>query len=246
MEPGQILFLTGCIFAAATLYASVGHAGASGYIAAMALFGVVPGVMKPTALVLNILVATIATIRFYRAGCFSWSLFWPFTLASVPCAFLGGALTLPGSAYKPIVGVLLLLAALRLLAAQRVAALDDLKAVNLPLALLFGGGIGLLSGLTGTGGGIFLSPLLIFMGWAETRQTSGVSAAFILVNSVAGLAGNLSSVGSLPSFLPAFIAAVLVGAVLGTQLGIKSLSPKGLQRALAVVLTVAGFKLILT
>ena len=246
MESSQFLLLTGFIFAAAVLYASVGHAGASGYIAAMALFGVAPAVMKPTALLLNILVATIATTRFYRAGCFSWSLFWPFTLASVPFAYLGGALTLPGGIYKPMVGVLLLVAAMRLFAAQKPGESHDLKSVNLSVALLFGSGIGLLSGLTGTGGGIFLSPLLIFMGWAETRQISGVSAAFILVNSIAGFAGNLVRVGSMPEWLPLWAAAVVLGALLGTQLGIRRLSAKGLQIALGLVLLVAGVKLILT
>lgn len=200
------------ILAAALLYSSVGHAGASGYLAAMALLGVAPAVMKPTALTLNILVATIATVKFYRAGCFSWRLFWPFALASMPCAFLGGAITLPGHWYKTLVGVILLYAAFKLFrVAHKITEYEDVKPIPLWAALLSGAVIGLLSGLTGTGGGIFLSPLLLFMGWAETRATSGLSAAFILVNSIAGLLGNVSSVGVLSTSIFALAPAAIVG-----------------------------------
>ena len=145
--------------------------------------------MRPAALILNILVASIGTIRFYRAGCFSWSLFWPFALGAIPFAFVGGSLTLPSHIYKQVVGVILLFAAYRLI---RKPIGDTHKPVAIPLALLCGAGIGLLSGLTGTGGGIFLSPLLLFAGWAKTKQTAGVSVAFILVNSIAGVAGMLT------------------------------------------------------
>jgi len=237
------LSLITCIFAAALLYSSVGHAGASGYLAAMAIFGVAPESMRPAALVLNILVATIATVRFYRAGCFSWSIFWPFALASVPFAFLGGALTLPGTIYKQVVGLVLLFAAYRLF---RDCVADVTKRIPAALGLLSGAGIGLLSGLTGTGGGIFLSPLLLFMGWAETKESAGVSAAFILVNSIAGIIGLFTKPVVLPNMLAYWAIAALGGGLLGSELGSKRLGNPTLRRLLAVVLVIAGIKLMLT
>jgi uncharacterized protein len=244
------VLLTVLIFAAAVLYSSVGHAGASGYLAAMALVGVAPDVMKPTALALNILVASIATVRFYRAGYFYWAAFWPFVIGSVPLAFVGGAITLPGYLYKPAVGLVLLYAAYRLVWST-VKGPDQsalLKGIDIPTlpAVASGGVIGLLSGLTGTGGGIFLSPLMLFTGWAGTRPTSGASAAFILANSVAGLAGNVASVQDLPDALPVWALAAGAGALIGTQLGTRHLANKGIRRALAAVLIVAGLKLMLT
>jgi uncharacterized membrane protein YfcA len=233
------------VLVAALLYSSVGHAGASGYLAAMALWGVAPETMKPTALTLNILVATIATVKFYRAGHFSWRLFWPFAVTSIPFSFLGGSLSLPGSLYKPIVGVVLLYSAVRLLARGRAV---DGEARPIPpwAALLSGAVIGLLSGLTGVGGGIFLSPLLLLMGWAETRATAGVSAPFILVNSAAGLAGHLSSVAHLPASLPLLAIAAALGGWIGAHYGSRRLPSHGIRRLLAIVLVVAGIKLILT
>ena len=243
------VLLTVLIFAAAILYSSVGHAGASGYLAAMALVGVAPDVMKPTALALNILVATIATVRYYRAGYFYWSALWPFAVGSIPLSFVGGAIILPGYLYKPAVGLVLLYAAYRLFRStvQEPPESAD-KAINIPTApaVASGGVIGLLAGLTGTGGGIFLSPLLLFTGWAGTRPTSGASAAFILVNSVAGLTGNFASVQNLPDAIPVWAVAAAVGALIGTQLGTRHLRSDGIRRALAVVLVVAGLKLILT
>jgi uncharacterized membrane protein YfcA len=244
-----VALLTVLIFAAAVLYSSVGHAGASGYLAAMALVGVAPEVMKPTALALNILVASIATVRFYRAGYFYWSAFWPFVIGSIPLAFVGGAITLPGYLYQPTVGLVLIYAAYRL-ARSTVRGPDQPadKAVDIPTlpAVASGGVIGLLSGLTGTGGGIFLSPLLLFTGWAGTRPTSGASAAFILANSIAGLAGNVASVQNLPDALPVWALAAGVGAFIGTQLGTRRFQNKAIWRALAAVLAIAGLKLILT
>lgn len=248
MDSLHFVALTICIFTAATLYAAVGHAGASGYLAAMGLFGVTATVMKPTALVLNIIVATIATVRYCRAGCFSWQIFWPFTIASVPCAFIGGTLTLPAEIYKPVVGLILLIAAWRLITLPKAPDDDTQKSSrvpNLPTSILAGASIGLISGLTGTGGGIFLSPFLIFMGWASTRQTCGISAAFILVNSLSGLAGNLSSGGSLPSWLPIWMIVVIIGALGGTELGVQRLSVRNLRKVLGLVLLIAGLKLIL-
>ncbi len=247
MTLGGAALLCLLIFAAALLYSSVGHAGASGYLAAMALCGIAPALMKPSALVLNVLVATIATVQFYRAGRFSFALLWPFAVASVPFAFLGGALTLPGTYYKPAVGLVLLFAAYRLVSGPReVDANPEAKPVPLPSALVSGAGIGLLSGLTGTGGGIFLSPLLLFMGWAETKESAGVSAAFILVNSIAGLAGLLTGFVTLPGTVPLWGAAAVGGGLIGSSLGSRYLASITLKRLLAAVLVVAGVKLILT
>ena len=242
----NIAIVAALIFLAALLYSSVGHAGASGYLAVMALMGVSATVMKPTALTLNILVASIATVRFYRAGCFSWALFWPFALPSIPAAFVGGAITLPGYIYKPVVGITLLLAAYRLLRTASSAAIEDAHEKPVPKvgATVSGAGIGLLSGLTGTGGGIYLTPLLLFMGWAETRKSAGVSAAFILTNSVAGLAGRLSSLAALPGAIPYWAMAAVGGGLVGAEYGSRRLGNVTLRRLLAVVLVIAGLKLI--
>lgn len=236
------------IFAAATLYSSVGHAGASGYLAAMALIGLAPAEMKPMALTMNIFVATIATFKFYRAGYFSGSLLLPFAVASIPCAFIGGYITLPGNLYKTILGIILLFAALVMFRAAHKATNEQSAVKSIPIwaALLSGAVIGLLSGLTGTGGGIFLSPLLLFMGWAETRQSSGLSAGFILVNSIAGLLGNVSSVGALSSSIFFLAPAAIVGGFLGSTYGSKHIGNANLRRLLALVLIVAGLKLIFT
>jgi uncharacterized protein len=245
----SVALLTVLILAAAILYSSVGHAGASGYLAAMALVGVAPEVMKPTALALNILVATIATLRYYRAGYFYWSALWPFAIGSIPLSFVGGAIILPGHLYKPAVGIVLLYAGYRLVRSTMGGPQESAeKASNIPTApaVASGGVIGLLAGLTGTGGGIFLSPLLLFTGWAGTRPTSGTAAAFILVNSAAGLAGNFASVQDLPDALPVWGVAAAVGALIGTQLGTRHLHSSGIRRALAAVLVIAGLKLMLT
>jgi uncharacterized protein len=246
MDTTAIISLALLFLAAAVLYSSVGHAGASGYLAAMALFGLAPTMMKPTALVLNIFVATIATLRFSRAGYFSWSTLWPFAMGSIPFAFTGGAINLSGGIYKPIVGFVLLFGAIRLAWPTQHQSMPSAKSVPVLPALMSGAGIGFLSGLTGTGGGIFLSPLLLFMGWAETRESAGVSAAFILVNSLAGLAGNLASMRSLPAALPIWVTAAVIGGIIGTELGSRKLASRTLRYLLAVVLVVAGLKLILT
>lgn len=252
----QVALLTVLLFAAAVLYTAVGHGGASGYLAVMALVGIAPDTMKPTALVLNILVAAIAAARYARAGAFAWRALWPFLVGSVPLAVLGGAIHLPGHIYQPVVGVILLAAAIRLLWPTKATAGNGERdaghtpggARRMPVvpAVASGGTIGLLSGLTGTGGGIFLSPLLLFTGWLDPRKTAGVSAAFILVNSVAGLAGNLASVRSLPGALPVWALAAMAGGFVGAGLGSRRLGHLALQRVLGVVLVVAGLKLLLT
>jgi uncharacterized protein len=240
------LGLAGLIFGAAVLYSSVGHGGASGYLAAMALFGLAPEVMKPTALFLNIIVSAIATIKFYRSGCFDSALFWRFAIGSIPCAFIGGTIAIPTQIYRPIVGLVLLYAAARLFLNTKNPEPPTPHSLSNWLPIVLGMFIGLLSGLTGVGGGIFLSPLLLLMGWATIQQSAGVSAAFIMVNSIAGLLGYLTKFPTLPSGLWLWAIAAAVGGWLGAEYGSNRVGSKSLQRLLVVVLTIAGIKLILT
>jgi uncharacterized membrane protein YfcA len=242
------LVLAILFFGGAMLYASVGHAGASAYLAIMALSGVAPDVARPTALALNIVVATFVTFRFWRGGYISARSLAPFLLGSIPLAFLGGSLPVAAALYKKLVGIVLLFAAMGMaLTARRAAQADTGRATpHVPTvpAVVIGAGIGLVSGLTGTGGGIFLSPVLLFAGWAETRAASGMAAPFILGNSVAGLAGNFSRLASLPSTLPLWIGAVVVGALIGSEIGNRRGRTVLLRAALSVVLVIAGLKLI--
>ncbi|MEP0546952.1 MAG: sulfite exporter TauE/SafE family protein [Rhodothermales bacterium] len=246
MEAGPLIVLGGLVFVAAVLYASVGHGGASGYLAAMAFLGVAPPEMRPAALVLNVLVAGIGSVKFYRAGRFSWTAFWPFAAFSVPFAYIGGAATLPGAFYRPLVGLVLLYAAYRLLRQPRGVPSTPAGAAPHGVALAVGAVIGLLSGLTGVGGGIFLSPLLVLAGWTDVRTASGVAAAFILVNSVAGLLGQATQGAMLPPFLPGLAVAALAGGWIGAELGSRRLPAPAVRRLLGVVLIVAGLKMLAT
>ncbi|MFL5180139.1 MAG: sulfite exporter TauE/SafE family protein [Microvirga sp.] len=238
--------LPALLFGSAALYTSVGHAGASAYLASMALVGLAPEAMRPTALVLNISVASFSAIRFWRAGLVDARLAAWLLAGAAPLAFLGGAIKLPGEIYRPLVGALLIVAAIRLLLPLEIATNRDPKRPHPALAALTGAIIGLLSGLTGTGGGIFLSPILIFCGWAATRNASGIAITFILCNSVFGLLGNLASVQRLPSELPIYLAAAMAGALVGTALGVKRLPSGMILKALGAVLVIAGLKLIFT
>jgi len=240
------LVLAALFFAAAVLYSSVGHAGASAYVAAMAVLGVPPAVARPTALALNILVATLVMLRYWRSGFVSLRATAPFLVGSIPFAFIGGAIALPTNIYKPLLGAVLLVAAVQFARTAKRAADEEPSIPRVPAipAIIAGATIGLLSGLTGTGGGIFLTPLLLFTGWSATRPASGIAAGFILANSIAGLAGNASSVGSIPADLPLWGGAVLVGALIGSELGSRRAATPHLRLALAGVLVIAGLKLI--
>jgi len=242
-----LLLLASGMLVASFVYASVGHGGASAYIAAMALAGVAPAEMRPIALTLNILVSALATYKFWRAGYFRWRLLWPFAAVSIPFAYLGGAITLPGNLYRIVVGVVLVYAAWQLWRSGRAG--EEIRAVRepaVPLAMAIGAAMGLLSGLTGVGGGIFLSPLLLMLGWAGTKQTSAVAAPFILVNSAAGLAaGFVAGTAALPESTWALAAAVLVGGWLGAEYGSRRFANPVVRRVLAVVLAVAGAKMVL-
>lgn len=229
---------------AAALYSTVGHGGASAYLAIMALFAVAPETMRPTALALNLVVAGLGSWRYWRAGQSNLKLMLLFAVTAVPAAFIGGGIRVAPEFYRPIVGVLLWLAAVRLF--WHPSLLTERK-VHMPsamVALPLGAGLGFLAGSTGTGGGIFLSPLIILFGWEDARRTSGVVAGFILLNSVAGLAGNVTSMQALPAELPIFAGAVVSGAIAGTWLGASRLPKPRLLQGLGLVLVIAGAKLI--
>ena len=239
---GEFLALAAALFVVALLYSSVGHAGASGYIAVLTLFGLGIEEVRPTALALNILVAAIGFIQWWRGGHFSWSLFWPFALLSVPAAFFGGWLHVPADYLRILIGVVLWFSAWRLLYRK-----EDPSAVAQPArttAVASGAGIGFLSGLTGTGGGIFLTPLMLFCRWAKVKEAAAVSSLFILVNSASGLAGYIKSGRDLPDLAWPLAVVVAVGGFLGSRLGSHHLPVRGIAVLLAVVLAIAGTKLV--
>ena len=235
-----------CLLLGAVLYTSVGHAGASIYIAIMTLFNIPSSVIKPTALVLNIFIASFTSWRFIRKGFFDLKVLFPIAIGAIPFAFLGGFINAPSHVYKSIVGTILLLSAISLMTNLSSKIDKNLKKPPFLLAVIIGSLIGFLAGLTGTGGGIFLSPLILFLGWSSTKTTSGITALFILINSSFGLLGNYSSVQNLPTQLPLFIGATLIGAIFGTTLGIKFYTANTIKKTLALVLLIAGFKLLLT
>lgn len=240
----QLVLLSLAIALIAFLYSSVGHAGASGYIATMTLFGLATTVIRPTALVLNILVATIGSFQFWQAGHFSWKLFWPFALLSIPAAYFGGYLQPSTSILRILIGVVLLFSAARLFFRKRDP--EQTNPPSKPVAVGVGAGLGFLSGLTGTGGGIFLTPLLLFCKWAVIRQAAAVSALFILVNSIGGLVGYFTATRSIPALGLYLAIPAVVGGAIGSYLGSRRLPVRGIAVFLAVVLTIAGVKLIFT
>jgi uncharacterized membrane protein YfcA len=246
-DPVILSLLAAGMLLAAFGYAAVGHGGASAYIAAMALAGIAPAEMRPIALVLNILVSSVATWKFLRAGYFRWRLFWPFAAVSIPFAYLGGAITLPSNAYKILVGVVLLYAAWQLWRSARKG--EEMREVRMPpiaAAMGIGTAMGLLAGLTGVGGGIFLSPLLLMLGWAGTKQTSAVAAPFILVNSIAGLAAVfIAKSAALPGTVALLGVAVLIGGWLGAEYGSRRFANPVVRRVLGLILGVAGAKMVL-
>ena len=232
------------VFVVAVLYSSVGHGGASGYLGVMAFLAVSPNVTRPTALVLNLFVASIAFIQFYRAKHFDWRIFIPFAAASIPLAFIGGMIQLPATIYKILLGAVLILAAIRL--AINLKSASEPRAPKIWICLIIGAILGFVSGLVGVGGGIFLTPILLLFNWTETKKAAGISALFILANSVSGLLGNYAQVLLLPPNVWIWIAAAIVGGVIGSTLGSFRFNSLTLRRVLAFGLIIAGAKLIFT
>lgn len=241
-DPGRLLALAVLVLAAAVLYSMVGHAGATAYLAAMALFGVAPAAMKPAALVMNVVVATAGTMRFGRAGLVPWQLIGPLCAGSVPAAFAGGAIGLPATVYQPLLGATLLLAAARLWLPGGSAVRPAAPAI--PWLVATGIALGFLAGLTGIGGGVFLSPLLILAGLADPRRTAGAAIVFILVNSIAGLLGHLAAARTIPPGTLLLSTVALTGGLYGSWLGAHRLPALALRRVLAVVLVIGGGKLL--
>jgi len=231
------------IFAAALSFAIAGHTGASAYLAIFGLLGLTPDVIKSSVLTLNIVVASVSTYKFSRAGYFSWRLIWPFILTSIPFSFLGGLITLPTPIYRILVGVVLVYAALRMLFNMpgKNGTPQDFPPVW--LSLLLGAGIGFTGGLIGMGGGILLSPILLLTNWASPQLTAGTIAVFVLVNSISGLLGHWSVSLHLPPQLPIWGAVALVGGWIGAEIGSRRLSANFLRRMLGLILLISGSRM---
>lgn len=247
MDFYTIAWIALAVFCMSTLYATVGHGGGSGYLAVLAIAAIAPEHMRPIALILNVAVSSIATWKFTVVGAFRKDLFIPLVCASIPTAFIGGLIDISPQIYKPLVGFVLLLAAIRLFSPTREGA--GTNTPRLPVVLLSGAIIGFFSGVIGVGGGIFLSPLILLAGWTTAKQTAAISAPFILVNSISGLGGIVVDRVELPIdplFITPLIGAVLVGGIIGATFGSKKLGHRGLRIALGVVLLFASGKMFLT
>lgn len=233
------------LFIVAMLYSSVGHGGASGYLALMAIYAFTPDVMKPTALILNLFVSLTSFIQFYRGEHFKWKIFLPLAIASIPMAFIGGLIIMEASVYKKILGSLLFIPVIRFLFFANVPD-HELKKSNVILSVLIGCIIGFLSGLIGIGGGIILSPILLLLKWTNQKQTAAISALFIFVNSLSGLAGQLTKGINISPDMLSYVAVAFAGGLCGAYLGALKFNQNILKNTLAVVLMVAGWKLVFT
>ena len=233
------------LFVVAMLYSSVGHGGASGYLALMAIYAFSPEVMKPTALILNLFVSLISFIQFYRGEHFKWKIFLPLAIASIPMAFLGGIITMEASMYKRILGTLLFIPVIRFLFFANIPD-EELKKSNLALSVLIGSLIGFVSGLIGIGGGIILSPILLLLKWTNQKQTAAISALFIFVNSLSGLAGQLTKGINFSPDMLTYVAIAFAGGLCGAYFGALKFNQNILKNTLALVLMLAGWKLIFT
>ena len=240
------LLLLPMFFLVAALYASVGHGGASGYLALFALFGIATPSVAPIVLVLNIIAATTGFINYYRAGHFQWKLLLPFVVGSIPAAFIGGYIALSATIFAFILGVALLLAAARIFFLGTITeksirdASSTLWFAGLPIGIV----LGLISGMIGIGGGVFLSPILLFLRWADAKKTAAVSGAFIVLNSLSGLSGHISRGNFSLEHSTYFFIVVFLGALVGSRYSTRRISSKHLQWLLAVVMVFAGIKLL--
>jgi uncharacterized membrane protein YfcA len=233
------------LFVVAFLYAAVGHGGASGYLALMALYGAAPEEMKPTALMLNLFVSLTSFIQYYRGGYFKWKIFVPIALASIPMAFIGGRITVEDRLYKTVLGVLLLFPVIRFFFFKNVPD-EELKPHNTGVALASGGAVGLLSGMIGIGGGIILSPILLLLKWTNQKQTAAISALFIFVNSIAGLMGQLTQGITFSANMVMYVVVAFAGGLLGAYFGSMKFNQNFLKYTLATVLLIASYKLLFT
>lgn len=231
------------LFIVAFLYASIGHGGASGYLALMALFSFQPEVMKGSALLLNVFVSFISFWQYHRGGHFKWQLFLPFVITSIPASFIGAYLTVDAVIYKRILGVLLIFPILRLFGLLGKES-EHLKELNKVAALVVGAIIGLLSGMIGIGGGIILSPVILLMHWGNMKQTAAVSALFIFVNSISGLAGLYSKGIVFDSQVYLWLLVAVSGGLAGAYFARKKFNNKVLKTILATVLLIASVKLL--
>lgn len=233
------------LFLVAFLYSSVGHGGASGYLALMAIFSIAPDVMKPTALLLNLFVSLTSFIQFYRGKHFQWKVFFPFAIGSIPMAFLGGLKTPDEDVYKKILGVLLIIPIVRFLFFADVK-VNEIRKSNFILSVLIGAAIGFLSGLIGIGGGIILSPVLLLLKWADMKQTAAISALFIFVNSLAGFIAQLLKGIKFTPDMYAYVLIAFAGGLCGAYFGSLKFRHSVLQYLLALVLIIASYKLLFT
>ena len=246
METQTVLLISIAVLAMATLYSTVGHGGGSGYLAVLAIAAIAPEQMRPTALLLNVAVSSIATWKFIATGTLRKELFFPLISASIPAAFLGGYIEISSQVYKPIVGVVLLCAAIRLFVP--IKGNEETKKPVLLIVLMVGIIIGFFSGIIGVGGGIFLSPFILLLGWSTAKQTAAISAPFILVNSISGLGGIALDHGELPvnfEFIAPLVIAVVIGGFVGASFGSKKIGHQGLRTVLGVVLLIASMKMFL-
>lgn len=240
--PGEILFYV-LLLLVALIYSSVGHGGASGYLALMAIFSFTPEIMRPAALILNVFVSLIAFTQYYQSGYFIWKLFLPFAIASIPAAYIGGLITVDSELYKKILAVLLILPVIKL-TGFHFQTEQPVKKLNIYAALLIGFVIGLLSGMIGIGGGIILSPVILLLHWADMKHTAAVSALFVFINSIAGLAGIYTNGFHFNYEMGLMIVIALCGGIAGAYLGSRKFHSAILKRILAVVLLIASLKLI--
>lgn len=232
------------ILIAAIMYSSVGHGGASGYLAIMALFAFHPELMKTSALTLNLFVAGIAFFSFYKANHFKFKLLWPFILTSIPFSFIGGLVSIDARLYKILLGVCLLIAVARILLKPR-KEIVEIRSLNIPIAVVIGVLLGFFSGLIGIGGGIILSPLILLLRWGSIKETAAVSAAFIFLNSASGLAGKAFTGITYSPEIFIMVAVAITGGLIGSNIGSFRLSSIKLSYSLAIVLLIASVKLFL-